>query len=67
MSVQQLIKITDEYADDLLHIRGCPSQGHITLCGWTDVSHEYVDINKDSEICQTCLDIIKYCKRIRVK
>lgn len=55
--------ITEEN-DGLVHIRGTyRTLMHLTLCGWVDVGHEYVEAKKIT--CQRCIKAMAHVKSLK--
>jgi hypothetical protein len=41
-----------------------PVNTYLTLCGWVDVPYHTEQGYPD---CPSCLEVVKYCKKIRIK
>lgn len=55
-----------EVIDENYEVRHLPSivNTYLTLCGFVDVTYREVEGIPN---CKDCLNIVKYCKKIRIK
>lgn len=62
------VVLVDKSEDDAGHycIPSPCSHGSMTLCGWVDVSASYYPIYQHKPNCPTCLQMLEYCKKLRV-
>ena len=63
--LKNTITVIEDHTGDY-HVPGVSLVGSVTLCGWVDVPHNVHDAADRPVTCKVCMEIIKYCKNIKI-